>query len=98
MARKVEKLSVAVKNANKHGMYGDGGGLWFYVGPSTRGRSSTPKRKARKLEAAKAITFKACAKKYIAANKSGWRNEKPPVMPIGRTRVFHRGRHASPSR
>ncbi len=34
------------------------------------------KRKARKLEAAKAITFKACAGKYIAANKAGWRNEK----------------------
>jgi integrase len=33
-------------------------------------------RKARMLEAAKAITFKACAAKYIAANKAGWRNEK----------------------
>jgi integrase len=33
-------------------------------------------KKARKLEAAKAITFKACAAKYIAANKAGWRNEK----------------------
>jgi len=33
-------------------------------------------RKARLLEAAKAITFKACAAKYIAANKAGWRNEK----------------------
>ena len=33
-------------------------------------------KKARKLEAAKAITFKACAAKYIAANKAAWRNEK----------------------
>jgi integrase len=33
-------------------------------------------KKARLLEAAKAITFKACAAKYIAANKAGWRNEK----------------------
>jgi integrase len=33
-------------------------------------------RKARQLEAAKAITFKACAAKYIAANKAGWRNGK----------------------
>jgi len=29
-----------------------------------------------KLEAAKAITFKACAEKYIKAHSAGWRNEK----------------------
>lgn len=34
------------------------------------------KRKAQKAEAAKAITFRACAAKYIAANRSGWKNEK----------------------
>jgi integrase len=33
-------------------------------------------RKARRQEAAKAITFKNCAAKYIAANRSGWRNAK----------------------
>ena len=33
-------------------------------------------KKARRLEAAKAITFKACAAKYIAANKAGWKNAK----------------------
>ena len=31
---------------------------------------------ARRLEAAKAITFKSCAEKYIAANRAAWRNEK----------------------
>ena len=37
------------------------------------------KRKARterKLEAAKAITFKAAADEYIKANRGGWKNEK----------------------
>ena len=133
MARELEKLSAAaIKNANKPGMYGDGGGLWLHVGPNAVGQDGKPtktgkswvfrfmldgkaremglgplhtiglsearelaracrkkvlegtdpleakhaKRKARKLEAAKAITFKACAAKYITANKAGWRNEK----------------------
>ena len=133
MARKVEKLSsAAVKNANRPGMYGDGGGLWLHVGPNALDENGKPtktgkswifrfmldgkaremglgplhtiglseardraqacrkallegldpleakhaKRKARKLEAAKAITFKDCAGKYIGANKAGWRNEK----------------------
>ncbi len=34
------------------------------------------KRRARQAEAAKAITFRACAAKYIAANRAAWRNEK----------------------
>lgn len=133
MARKVEKLSsAAVKNANKPGMYGDGGGLWLHVGPNALDENQKPtntgkswifrfmldgkaremglgplhtiglseardlaqacrkqvlqgidplevkheKRKARKLEAAKAISFKDCAGKYIAANRAGWRNAK----------------------
>ncbi|HVE20710.1 MAG TPA: tyrosine-type recombinase/integrase [Acidocella sp.] len=133
MARKVEKLSpAAVKNTNRPGMYGDGGGLWLHVGPNALDENGKPtktgkswifrfmldgkaremglgplytiglseardraqtcrkallegidplevkhaKRKARKLEAAKAITFKDCAGKYIAANKAAWRNEK----------------------
>ena len=33
-------------------------------------------RAAVRLEAAKAITFKECAEKYIAAHRAGWRNEK----------------------
>ncbi|MDE2390712.1 MAG: tyrosine-type recombinase/integrase, partial [Rhodospirillales bacterium] len=33
-------------------------------------------RRARKLEAAKAITFEKCAEKYIAAHNAGWRNAK----------------------
>src|SRR6185312_9094571 len=33
-------------------------------------------RNARRLKAAKAINFGACAEKYMAANKSGWRNAK----------------------
>jgi integrase len=34
------------------------------------------RRAANKLEAAKAITFKQCAERYIAAQTAGWRNEK----------------------
>lgn len=34
------------------------------------------KRARAKLEAAKAITFKECADKYIEANRAGWKNEK----------------------
>lgn len=33
-------------------------------------------RRAKKLEAAKAITFKQAAEKYIAAHKAGWKNGK----------------------
>jgi integrase len=33
-------------------------------------------RLAAKLDAAKAMTFKACAERYIAAHKAGWRNPK----------------------
>jgi len=133
MVRALEKLSpVAVRNANKAGMYGDGGGLWLHVGPNALDADGKPtktgkswlyrymingkaremglgalhtvslsearelarearkqvsqgidpleakhaQRKARKLEAAKAITFKDCAGKYIAANRAAWRNEK----------------------
>ncbi len=34
------------------------------------------KRQQQKLEAAKAISFKECAAKYISANRAGWRNAK----------------------
>ena len=34
------------------------------------------KRAERRLEAAKAMTFKECADAYIKANRSGWKNEK----------------------
>ena len=34
------------------------------------------RRAHRKLEAAKSITFKECADKYIAANREGWKNAK----------------------
>ncbi|MDE2342597.1 MAG: tyrosine-type recombinase/integrase, partial [Betaproteobacteria bacterium] len=133
MPRALEKLSPAeVRNKNKPGMYGDGGGLWLHVGPNALDENGKPtktgkswifrfmidgkaremglgpvytiglaearekarecrklvlegldpletkhaKRKARKLEAAKAITFEACAEKYIAANRAGWSNAK----------------------
>ena len=33
-------------------------------------------RRQRKLEAAKAISFKQCADRYIEANRAGWRNNK----------------------
>jgi integrase len=33
-------------------------------------------RTRQRLEAAKAITFKECAEKYIASHRAGWRNEK----------------------
>ena len=34
------------------------------------------KRAERKLEAARAMTFKACADAYVKANRSGWKNDK----------------------
>ena len=34
------------------------------------------KRAERRLEAARAMTFKACADAYIKANRSGWKNDK----------------------
>jgi integrase len=34
------------------------------------------KRQQQKLESAKAVTFQACAAKYIAAHRAGWRNAK----------------------
>lgn len=34
------------------------------------------KRLAAKLDAAKALTFQACAERYIASHKAGWRNAK----------------------
>ncbi len=44
------------------------------------GRDPIDERKASrlavKLDAAKAITFKDCAERYIAAHKAGWRNDK----------------------
>ncbi len=33
-------------------------------------------RGRRKAEAAKAVSFKECADRYIAANRAGWKNEK----------------------
>jgi integrase len=36
----------------------------------------TAQRAAKRLEAAKAMTFKQCADSYIKANSSGWKNEK----------------------
>jgi integrase len=36
----------------------------------------TAQRAAKRLEAAKAMTFKQCADAYIKANSSGWKNEK----------------------
>ena len=123
MAREVGKLNtLAVKAADKPGLYGDGAGLYLHVGPTggkswifrymlngkarqmglgpihtitlsqARQRAADQrrvkldgvdpldaKREARQataLAAAKTITFKACAAKYIAANKAAWRNDK----------------------
>jgi hypothetical protein len=33
-------------------------------------------RDREKLEAAKAVTFRACAERYVAAHRAGWRNAK----------------------
>ncbi len=42
-ARALEKLPVAtVRNANKPGIYGDGGGLWFHVGPNAVDANGKP--------------------------------------------------------
>ncbi len=46
MVRRLEKLSPAeVKNTNKQGMYGDGGGLWLHVGPNALDEKGKTKRK-----------------------------------------------------
>lgn len=133
MARALEKLSAAaVKNTNKPGSYGDGGGLWLHVGPNAVDANGKPtktgkswlyrymingkaremglgplhtiglsearelarqarkqilqgidpleakhaQRTARALEAAKAITFRDCADRYIDTNRAGWKNQK----------------------
>ena len=34
------------------------------------------KRQAQLLEAARGVTFKACAEQYVAAHQAGWRNAK----------------------
>ncbi len=123
MRREGNKLSAAaVRAANKHGLYGDGHGLYLQVsafdtkawvfrymidgkarkmglGPlhtvslaEARARAAAARLKAldgvdpiddaearragRRLEAAKAMTFKNCADAYIKANRSGWKNNK----------------------
>jgi Arm DNA-binding domain len=133
MARALNKLSsVAIRNADEPGLYGDGGGLWLHVGPAradAKGKPLPPGKswifrymiygKARemglgplhtvslaearqraanarllvldkidplerrreeaqrkKLEAAKAMTFKQCTAAYIDTHKAGWRNAK----------------------
>ena len=121
--RATQKLTpLAVKNADKPGLYGDGLGLYLQVssfgtkswlfrfmrdGTARKmglgavhtvslakarqlaaearlkivdGDDPIEARKARrtlaKVEAAKAISFKDCAEKYVASNEAGWRNAK----------------------
>ncbi len=123
MARQIGKLSPAkVKNANRPGIYGDGGGLWLNVGlagnkswlfrfmldgraremglgpfhtvglAEARERAKAARalcidgvdpierkhaeRAAKRLAATRAVSFKDCAAKYIAANRAGWKNPK----------------------
>ena len=43
MPRALEKLSpTEVKNTNKPGMYGDGGGLWLHVAPNALDEKGKP--------------------------------------------------------
>jgi integrase len=123
MGRSLHKLTpIAIKNAKKPGLYGDGGGLYLQVSQSgtkawlyrfmrhgvarkmglgavhtvplneARQRAAAARlavldgidpiatrdaqRAAAKLEAAKAVTFRQCADRYIAAQESSWKNEK----------------------
>ena len=121
--RQGSKLTaMAVRNATKPGLYGDGHGLYLQVsafetkawvfrymvdgrarkmglGPlhtislaEARKRAAEARlrvhdgidpiddhkaqRARKRLEAAKAMTFKACADRYIEANREGWKNSK----------------------
>src|ERR1700704_912538 len=123
MSREVGKLTaVAVRNATRRGLYGDGGGLYLQVSPSgakswvfcfkvgkkrrdmglgpihtislaeartkarecrqqrLAGRDPLDARKAERtqaqLDAARSMTFRACAEAYVASHRAGWRNAK----------------------
>src|SRR5579864_4584451 len=142
--RASNKLSaVAVRNASKPGLYGDGHGLylqvsrfgtkaWLFrymmsgvarkmglgalhtislaearrragqarmmvhdgVDPIDARRSARAKHKA---EASKAITFKECADKYIAANRVGWKNRKHADQWFATFNETKRGSHKFPA-
>ena len=123
MVRQTSKLSaIAVRNAKRPGLYGDGAGLYLRIGPSgakswvyrfkIHGKARTmglgalhtlsladareaaqtarqlvlagidpiddrkARADARKRESAAAMTFRDCAKRYIAAHEAAWTNAK----------------------
>src|ERR1700722_16048112 len=55
------------------------------------------KRAAAKLEAAKALTFRECAERYIASNESGWRNAKHREQWCSTFSDTKRGKRAFPA-
>jgi integrase len=55
------------------------------------------KRAARKLEAARAMTFKDCADAYIKANRSGWKNDKHAAQWGATFNETKRGKRIFPS-
>jgi hypothetical protein len=55
------------------------------------------KRAERKLEAAKAMTFKACADGYIKANRSGWKNDKHAAQWASTFNETKRGKRIFPA-
>jgi integrase len=54
-------------------------------------------RAARRVEAAKAMTFKACADAYIKANRSGWKNEKHATQWFSTFNETRRGKRVYPA-
>jgi integrase len=55
------------------------------------------KRAARKLEVAKAMTFKDCADAYIKANRSGWKNDKHAAQWESTFNETRRGKRVYPA-
>jgi integrase len=55
------------------------------------------KRRQEKLEAAKAITFKECADRYIEANRAGWKNDKHAEQWVSTFNETRRGRLKFPA-
>ena len=54
-------------------------------------------RRQKKVEAAKAMTFKDCADTYVAANRGGWKNDKHAAQWAATFNETKRGKHVFPA-
>ena len=54
-------------------------------------------RRQKKVEAAKAMTFKVCADAYVAANRGGWKNDKHDAQWAATFNETKRGKHVFPA-